>query len=264
MKKIFLLLLSFVLAFSATAQNEQNSSKQQEESDNAPFKHLGIGLRVSTLGAGLEVSTNLNKNFKLRGGLSILPYSKDFTFNMDDSKLYEALGGYNPDYKMEGKLNFTNGHLLVDIHPMRYGIFHFTAGLFIGKNKIDASGYLQNSVTGKRITSEDLAPGYAWPKLEIEGHQVVIDNGAIDATFELGQTLKPYFGIGIGRSLPKSRLGFMFELGAIYQGDYKIKQAGQEVNITQQVHDSFQDIGDYTKYLKWWPMLNFQLTYRIF
>ncbi len=150
---------------------------------------------------------------------------------------------------------------------MNYGIFHFTAGMFIGKNQIKAKGYLQNPNTGQKLTDQDLLDAgwpYGWPTLELDKHGITIDDGEINGTLQLGNVFKPYFGIGLGRSLPKSRIGFMFELGAIYQGDYIIKQGGKKVNLLDQANESFADISDYTKYFRWWPMLNFQLTYRIF
>lgn len=64
----------------------------------------------------------------------------------------------------------------------------------------------------------------------MDGHAVEIKDGEMNGSFEMGGAFKPYFGIGIGRSLPKKRLGFMFELGVLYQGDYKLKQFGKEVS----------------------------------
>ncbi|NDW10161.1 hypothetical protein [Dysgonomonas sp. 520] len=289
MKKLFTGLLSFLLITNLTAQNSNEdlamttinsqletlsveTSNTVEETkivmaSNAekPFSHLGVGLRASTLGYGIEASTNLTKNFKLRGGLNLFSFSQDFSFDMDDDRLYEVLGR-ETQYKADGKLSLTNGHILVDIHPMNYGIFHFTAGFIIGKNKIKANGYLRDADTKERLTTDDLLPSAAgkWPTLELDKYGIDINDGNINATLELGNVFKPYLGIGIGRSLPKSRVSFMFELGAIYQGDFTIKQNGKKVGSMKEAHDSFADIDDYTKYLKWWPMLNFQLSYRIF
>jgi hypothetical protein len=275
MKKLLVFALSF--AFVAHSYATDNLTEQislatemettslsvanEDTYDEGLFKHLGVGVRASTMGLGLEVSTTLSKNFKLRGGYNFASYSHDFSISMDDDNLRQAVG-YDPDYKTTGKLQFSSGHLLLDIHPMRYGVFHFTAGVFIGGNKIKANGRLVDPTTG---AESELLPGEDWPQLALEKHLIDINGGKIDAAFHLGDAaIKPYFGIGIGRSLPKSRLGFMFELGALYQGDYVIKQNGKEVNLTNTINESFEDIGDYTKWLKWWPVLNFQLTYRIF
>ena len=260
MKKLLFTLLS-IICFSA--------SYAQDSYDERPFKHLGVGLKASTLGPGIELSTTLSKNFKLRAGLNIAKYSHSYDIEMEDDMLNMALG-YDPDYDMKAKLDFAHGHLLFDIHPMRYGVFHFTAGVFFGNSKIKASGLLVNPETGQKATLRpefvEQYGGWEAITLELDKHGISIDDARIDAELELGNTIKPYFGIGIGRSLPKKRLGFMFEIGALYQGDYKLKQNGRKVeNFEDLSRDSFgEDISDFTDWLKWWPMINFQLTYRIF
>jgi len=261
MKKLFILLFACLCSGSLLAQDSY---------EEGLFNHVGVGVRASTLGVGLEGTTTLSKNFKLRAGLNIAKYSHNYSFGMDDDNLRDAIG-YDPDYDVKGKLDFVNGHLLVDIHPMRYGVFHFTAGFYIGNNKIKANGLLVNPETGQRaeLRPEFIAAGYDWNDLilELDKYGVTIEEGGrIDAELKLGNVIKPYFGIGIGRSLPKSRIGFMFELGAMYQGNFEIRQNGKKVEKVEFINgDSFgSDLSDFTDYLKWWPMLNLQLTYRIF
>lgn len=234
---------------------------QQPQNDDAPFKHLGVGLRASTLGGGIEVSTNLTKNFKLRGGFDYFGLKDNFDIDIDDDNFYEVLG-YSPVLKTDGKLKLAHGHLLVDIHPMSYGIFHFTVGAYIGNSKITALGSLYNPDTDQVA---QLPQGEMWPTINLDKYGIVVgDKASVDAALHLGNVVKPYLGIGIGRSLPNKRIGFMFELGAMYQGDLYIKQNGKKLVEMKDLEDSFADVRDYTKYIKWYPMLNFQLTYRIF
>ena len=106
--------------------------------------------------------------------------------------------------------------------------------------------------------------GLEWPELDFDGHALNINSGNLDATLQLGKTIKPYFGFGLGRAISRSRVSFMFEMGIIYQGNYTLKQNGEKVELATSGYESFEDINDYTKWLKWWPMLNFQITYKIF
>ncbi len=50
----------------------------------------------------------------------------------------------------------------------------------------------------------------------------------------------------------------------IYQGKYSLKQDGKKVTVVDDAAENFEDIDTYTNLLKWWPMMNFQLSYRIF
>lgn len=254
MKRLFAILIACASYFGIFAQSE---------SGDAPFKDLGVGLRVSTLGVGVEATTTLSNYFKLRGGFDLATYSRNFTIGITDDNLSTLLG-YEPDYKMKAKLNFFSGHVLVDIHPLRSGIFHFTTGFYIGNNKLKANGRLVDPSTGE---DSQLPPGHSWDEIELEldKHGISIDEGHINGSIELGNVIKPYFGIGLGRSVPKSRLGFMFELGVLYQGDWKIKQNGKKVESLEVGDNSFGDgVEDARKWLRWWPMVGFQLTYRIF
>ena len=48
------------------------------------------------------------------------------------------------------------------------------------------------------------------------------DDGSFDGKLVMGNTIKPYLGIGIGRTIPKNRVGVRFELGMVYQGKYSL------------------------------------------
>jgi len=236
--------------------------KEKQFYEGGPLSHLNVSVGVSTLGLGLEAATPLNSYFKLRAGINYMGYTtKDFDISLDDGNDYltQAIG-YVPDYRMKGKLNFTNGHVLVDFHPVKKGIFHLTTGFYIGANKLKANGYLIDN-NGDRAS---LIPGEDWPILDFDGYELNIDNGDLNAELTLGQTIKPYVGLGFGRAISKSRVSFKFEMGAMYQGDYTLKQNGKEVELIETDFGNFEDIDDYKKILRWWPMLNFQLTYRIF
>ncbi len=254
-----LLLLTIVGLFLSVASNQVQA---QEFYEGKPLSHLNVSLGVSTLGVGIEAATPINSYLKLRAGINHMSYtSKTFDISLEDNDdLLQQAIGYVPDYRMKGKLNFTNGHVLVDFHPVKKGIFHLTAGFYVGQNQIKASGFLADE-NGDRST---LLSGYDWPTIEFDGHQLDINNGELDATLTLGKTIKPYVGLGFGRAISKSRVSFKFEMGAIYQGDYTLKQGGQNIDFIESEIENFTDIDTYTKWLKWWPMLNFQLTYKIF
>lgn len=256
MKTLALSVLILLLFFTKlTAQTK-------EYYEGGPFSHLNVSLRASTMGVGLEAATPLNSYFKLRAGINYVGFkTKSYDISLEDNNgnLEDALG-YIPDYNMKPELNFTNGHILIDFHPVKKGIFHITAGAFIGKNRLKAKGFLADE-DGNQAT---LLPGKSWPQLEFDGNLLDINDGRLNAEIQMGQIVKPYAGLGLGRAISKSKVSFKFELGVIYQGDYSIKQNGRKVQTSQFKGENFEDVDEYTKWLKWWPMMNFQLTYRIF
>lgn len=278
MKNLFLitLFLSFLLpSFAQNGVQEAsegtlsvvNTTNISETNIDKPYyeggllSHLNVALRASTMGLGIEAATPLNSYLKLRAGINYLGFkSNDYSISLDDEHLNEAVVGGQADYLMNGKVNFTNGHLLVDFHPVKKGIFHLTVGAFVGTNRLTAKGLIVDANENEAV----LKPGYSWPQLDFDGHSLDIKDGRMDATLQLGKTIKPYAGFGLGRSISRSRVSFKFEMGVIYQGDYILKQNGKKVDLSTSESESFSDIDDYTKWLKWWPMLNFQLTYRIF
>ncbi|WP_108821969.1 hypothetical protein [Dysgonomonas sp. Marseille-P4361] len=242
--------------------DEDRKQNDDEFYEGGPLSHINVSLRLSTMGVGLEAATPINSFLKLRAGINYMGFkSGTFDISLDDPNgdLSQAFGEI-PDYKMKGELNFTNGHVLVDFHPVKKGIFHITAGAFIGKNQLKAKGFLAN-MDGSPVQLQD---GQSWPSIEFDGHKLELDDANLDATLQLGNVIKPYFGLGLGRAISKSRVSFKFELGMIYQGKYSIKQNGKKLDVLENATENFEDIDTYTQWLKWWPMLNFQLTYRIF
>lgn len=226
------------------------------------LSHLNISAGVSTLGFTLEASTPINSSLKLRAGLDYFEFnSKKYDVDFDDQEGYltEAFG-YTPTYEMHGSLKAIHGHALVDYYPFKKGIFHLTAGFYLGSTKLKANGLL----TDGNGNPAELKPGYEWPTIDFDGNELAVIDGKLDAELTLGQVIKPYVGIGLGRAVSKRRIGVKFELGVLYQGDYTLKQNGRTVASTSDLNASVEDAEKVTKWLKLWPMVNFQLNYRIF
>ncbi len=227
-----------------------------------PFSHINVSLRFNTLGIGIEAATPLSNKFNLRAGFDIIPFNiSERSLDLrDELKRIDYAFGYIPGYRAKGKINFFNAHILADFHPVERGIFHITAGFFIGSNKAELSGYLSDS----NNNPAQLLPGYEWPVLEYENHTIDLTGGRLDFDLKLGKAIKPYLGVGIGQAVTKKRFGFKFDLGVMYQGDYSLKQNGIDFKFNEAIIEEVGDIDDYTKWLKWWPMVNLQVTYRIF
>jgi len=225
---------------------------------------MGLGIKLSTLGYGLEVATPLNNLFILRLGVNLTAgiNVKEFNVAVPDEygDLYDSFG-YIPDLRVKPNPKFSHGNLLLDFHPS--GIFHLTAGVFVGGSKLELSGHLvdHNNQPAK------LLPGKDWPVVEVGDHEVDLTDGRTNLDLKLGSNiLKPYLGFGFGRAVPKNnRLSFKFELGAFLQSGYTIRNDGVVLDFANSDQKELIDIHDFmSSYIKFWPMLNFQLSYRIF
>ena len=234
-----------------------------------PFSHLGMGLKISTLGYGLEAATPLSELFILRLGINLTNGMNTDYMNIpipddrDDNGVYLSdRFGYVPDYRARMGVDFTHGNLLLDFHPQ--GVFHFTAGFFIGTTNFKLNGYLAdyNNNNEPAIPKQQ----YDWPIIDIGGVKVDLTDGRSNIDLQIGlRNINPYFGLGIGRAVPKySKWGFKFELGGLWQRGYTLKNNVQVLDISVSNETLLRDLHNYLlKYAKVWPILNFQLSYRL-
>lgn len=211
-----------------------------------PFEHLSISVNAGTLGVGVQVAAPVNRYLSLRAGLMMLPY----TYNYDYKEVihYE---GYSDEaaIPMKAKASMVNGLLLADIFPFRNTRFHLTGGFYMGtSNIIKISGEADRVI---EIGDVIIEPG---------------ENGRVAAQLETN-SFKPYLGLGFGSSVTKrKRVGFKFELGAMFHGSPKIVVTeGQSINdVDLEITESLSDFNKFLKNFNVYPVLNFQLNFRAF
>jgi opacity protein-like surface antigen len=254
MKKHYLLI---VIVFATTGLSALHAQ------DTAPFSRMNLALRLSTMGAGLELATPLSAHINARAGADMLPFSSGYSnYSLESNAAdLEPAFGYVPEYRAKVKIQMMHGHLLADIYPSARGIFHITAGAFVGTSRIRIQGTMVDA--GNRPAT--LQPDYEWPVVNVDGYDVTTDGGRANLDLTLGNAVKPYVGIGLGRAVTQKGFGVKFELGVLYQGDYTMKQDGQTLNLnnTDGTDENARIIGDYLKWIEWWPMLNLQFSFRV-
>ena len=226
-----------------------------------PFQHLAIGINIGMYGPGFEINTPIIPNIKARVGLNCLKIGF-IDIDVDGFEYRDAAGiKQNASAEITPELKFINGKLLFDFLPGKKGIFAFTAGTYIGKNSIGLTGTAFDEY-GNLLRNDKLNFG--------DGILVSTDaNGKVDAEVRWGNVVKPYFGITLGRAIPKHRVGFKFEMGAIYQkARFKLISDGGTNEAVAKANDNMNSILDnvpkaVAKALDFWPMLSFQLTYKL-
>ena len=167
-------------------------------SPTKPLSRIAIGVGVSPLGPQLQVATNLNSHFNVRGTGSFFTYSTDFTTN-----------GINAT----AKLNLASAGASLDIYPFRAGFRISPGALFYNQN---------------RLTADATVPGGS--SFTLNGNTFYSANantttGAtpINGTGTLGlHTSKPVFTVttGWGNVIPGSggHWSFPFEVGVAFIG----------------------------------------------
>lgn len=248
MKTNFYHLLVWLVAFSIGVPAMAQTGTERVK----PFSHLSVSLNAGTLGGGLQVAAPLNDYLGLRAGFSLLK----FNYNYDYDGTYEGplpanarVRNEDPDryytVPLKAKANMANGMVLLDYFPFRRSVFHVTAGLLFGTSSI-------LKVSGE--TDE-----------RIEVGDIIIEPGAdgrVEAALKTN-AVKPYVGLGFGRSVAHSRVGFKFELGAMFHGNPKIEATTGKI-VEDAVDQELSRFNKFLKNFKAYPVLNFQLSYRIF
>lgn len=236
--KIGKILFFVIPIFYATTLNAQQEVK--------PFEHLSVSVNAGTLGVGVQVASPVSRLLSLRTGVMMFKYTHDYEY--DGVIRYEGFEGEYP-IPMEAKANMVNGLLLADIFPFKKGTFHFTGGFYVGTPDI------------VKISGE------ADRLVEIGDLIIKPVDGKVGAQLETNG-FKPYLGIGFGNSVTKgNRVGFKFELGAMFHGNPKIVVTeGLEVGDMGHLEIS-EDLDKFNKFLRdfnVYPVMNFQLNFRMF
>ena len=284
--------------------------------------HVGVGVGVGTTGIAIDAGITLNDYLGVRGGVDIMPkfkVNKDIDLKTEDANkkvsqltteinqlnakleaagmqtvdLNQYPGGNLPNkLEVQGKLDNTLGHILIDIHPFKTS-FHLTLGAYFGKDEIidvynKESGFLKpinaynEAIINANSPSAD--PGVKQVvnqyNLKMIGGELgdyfvtpnPAENGDVRAYAKV-KSFRPYVGLGFGRAVPKKRIGCQFDLGVQFWGKPEIyvptyDKAAKTYQYEKIDGDKAGD--DAGKVLKTiskvsvYPVLNFRLVGRIF
>lgn len=246
-KKICASIVLFVLVvFSGIAQH-------------SAFESWSAGINAGLYGAGIQGATSLSSHFKLRAGYDYFTYNQKDVAEFEVDVEYSGYQGTATAELTDLEVTLPNFKAMIDYYPMKNGIFCLTGGFYFGNNRASTNGLIRNY----QELSEQLGEN---PDLRYE--DIVItpnDDGTFFGELGMGNGVKPYLGLGLGRTIPRHRVGFKFELGMVYQGEYTLTSP----NMNESGNDWLNGLIDEADLpvskstLNWWPMLNLSLTYRI-
>ena len=200
----------------------------------------GLGLKVGTLGVGVDFEHFFTKKHALRINPNYLKITRDD----------EEIEGINYD----AELKLQNAGLIYDYHPWGTA-FRVSTGIYYNGNKLTA--------TARPSSTETYTIG---------NHKYQLDSQAsIDAKVDF-KKVAPYVGIGWS-SAEKNGWHLIADIGVMYVGspkvDYKVNSAtgtikdltlNQEISINstilnEQIDKEAAEIKDEIDDYKWWPVL---------
>lgn len=263
--KIFTLSFFMFLVFVAQSVAQERSF----------LSNVGVSVNAGLTGIGATASVPLGKKFTARAGFGVVPYTYKYTMDeltVDLSAIDPELGEQTFDYDIDlkAKLKVPEAHVLVDYNPFKGGLgaFHITVGIFTGGNKLfHVKGNID--VDGIRSAINDAFPGENYGdmlnpsdfSLEVGDVRVKLnDNGSANAYMKVN-SVRPYFGIGWGNAIPKRRVGFRFDIGAMYHGKPEITSPNVEGDLMKV--GGAEDFNKIISKVQFWPQLSFQLTFRL-
>ncbi len=280
MKKCFFVVVAML--FASVAANAQLRD------DKNMFNHLSLGLNLGTGGIGFEVGTVCTPYLGLRAGFEAIP---SFTVSPkgianihvnlpDDYKNLptEIKNEYPAQEDMEfdgkGKVTMKNGKFLVDIFPGKNCMFHFTVGFYAGTRQVGnliASqvefGAEPNLEVVERYNRDINTPGTMVYGRGLTPIDVNMEDGtplfymgnAVPAEIRVNP-VKPYFGIGVGRTVPRKRVGVKGELGVMYWGTPRIYNGINNITECSEI----RDVTKVSNKIPVYPMLKITIFGRIF
>lgn len=194
---------------------------------------FSLGLKVSTLGPGLETGFGVSEWLGFRLGVNALEFQVDETVD---------------DVDYDADMRLLTGAALVDIYPF-VGIFRITGGFMLNGNELELTGKSSRDATinGNRYTAEEIGT--------ISGK----------ADFEL---FAPYVGLGWS-SNPRNQSGWglAIDLGVMYHGDPSVSSLkasgllGQDEQLQADLEKEKKKVESEYDYLQYYPVVSFTFQY---
>lgn len=263
----FILAIVALLAISATAT-------AQSESFYKFGNRWALGVGGGTEGIGIDVATSINKYFSVRAGVNIVPnisIKEDFDIELNQ---YDLPAGWpqlprNMELEAEGTFERTTFDVKLDCYPFpNSSSFFITAGASFGGEELikvggysdEAKNYIDRIENLGHLYNNELAINI-WEDKRIP----INKDGHADGGIKV-KNVRPYFGLGFGRLIPKKRVGCRLELGVQIHGKPEIYTdiEGFEVREAMSKDETANDIADIIDKVTVYPVLKFSLRGRIF
>ena len=210
-KHLLLLSIIFLLLYKGMAQNSANSAIIRKE-------RFGLGLNISSNGVGAQIAYSILKNNDLIARIE----GRYFYSEIKDREItFQQTPMLVNGYIKRGSIG-----LMLDYHPFGNS-FKLTTGFAILLNEVNNVAKLKDSSVqgGIKISPDEVG-------------SIIIDYSIKPS---------PYFGIGFGKSVPKKRVGFSFDIGFYYTG---------MPNVNYETTKLLEPTQNYLKYVNYGPFVD--------
>ena len=263
MKKLFIACIAVLIGSTSASAQEW-----WDDIDRGIFNHVGLNVSASTEGIGVGVAAPITDYLELGFGVNFMPSFKikgDVNVDFNTSTLPIPLPT-NDKVKLTGDLKRTTFDAKLSIYPFgdRSSFFIF-GGLSFGGEKIGVltghSDMVQNAIIDYPAYKDLILSSIS---AELDKYNVQFDErGDIHGDIRV-KKVRPYVGLGVGRLVPKRRVGFRFEAGCQFMGKIKVYQNNTEVKISELNKDTDDDISKIIDKFTVYPVLKLTVTGRIF
>lgn len=202
-----------------------------------------INLQLGSFGYGIGLAQQLKpQGLNVRLSVDFLDVSSFIT-----PPLKVSLSG-GSDLNINPKVTSLLIGAKIDLHPFKTKAFKLVGGLSYGSGDfmVDVAPTVK---TGTFNLTKDLsldAEEFGTAKLIVGANNI-----------------RPYLGLGFGRAIPKSKLGFGFDLGFYYSGAPKITVDRTGLIKSVLTDQNIADIEKNVKNYSFLPNLSFNITYKI-
>jgi hypothetical protein len=191
-----------------------------------------VALKVGTFGPSLGVVVGASDKLNVRVDVPFL----NFNYVGD-----EEIDDFAVDISADVKL-FSVG-AMADFHPFSNG-FRVTGGALYNNREVRwaASSPGDQTVGDETYTAAEI--------------------GTLYGVVEMGSKIAPYLGIGFGNPLsPNKKLGFVVDLGVLYQGSPKVTMTG--TGMIEPTAQEASKVENNLEWAKYYPGLSIGLTYKV-
>lgn len=276
------------------------STQAQIKNDKNVFNHLSLGVGAGTNGVSVELGTTVCKFITMRAGMDIMPkFTINQTINYDRPAVlnnvpadllnsrYVDIPEYGAHIDVKGRPNMNAGKILFDIYTGKNSMFHFTVGGYFGSQNLATVKALDKTIAAVELYNHDIStigpdgintiiqpendPKYHdGIKIDLEGYNVTPNKGRIELDARVNK-FRPYFGFGVGRTVPRKRVGCKLDVGVQYLGKIELVDrfgdGGKGHVITKDepgISEDFKDVIKIVDKIPVYPTLKFTIYGRIF
>lgn len=218
-----------------SAESSADGSERGNPDEGTPGmnRRNSLGLKMSTLGAGLEAQRSLSESIGARVSVNYMIINYNVVID-------------NIEYDID--LHLQSAAAMVDWHPFK-GTFRISGGVMYNDNYLDADA--------RSATTYDIGDA-KYTNLEV---------GSLTGKIDFND-ITPYIGFGWDTSFGNNnRYGFIVDLGVVYQGTPKVEFSTNgtkendplfQENLQKEEDELQKQLDGYEYY----PVIGFGLSYR--